>query len=996
MSLNLKNLGWWKTDNEYAHKNNTVVLPTTTGTTIVVVADSNAPEPFAVNNTYGDGTDSDMIRVFEIDAAFTTATQVATYTFGGGLLEKPFEISADLYEDNSVGVAVLRSTGLIQYRKITYGTWAVGTAESVVTLTAAQVRQIDVSISSADVPVVAVIETAAANPKAVLKTYARAATGGAWVAGTAVNLMTTADPNNSMFSLSVQFGRAGTASARPVSVIVSNAQLDGPDAGHRVYTAVLAESTGALSTWTLRKTYLAGNMTTKWGTFCRRSYLFNSTGSEITVAIMEAADKRTLLIARYTWDGTTWTETLAPQTSDAKLGTIDKLYRFAASYANDRVNFYYISEFKAAYPSPINYVAFIDRVANSVRYSGYFRWDNMENTGQDRLYPMAGTGKNAYRSNARHACIFFGVNSNGLWHVRAHDVKAAPAPTNLSPVDATQVPSATPELSFRANLGKKWPQSRHKAVWELATNLGFTANLRRFEQPDDKFVKIENTEVSTAYAYFADVLPLSQALTSGTWYVRGALFDEFGITGAWTGVNSFTLLHPPSAINRQPNSGSTLETGNVQFLWDFSDPSPTDTQSAFQIVVENNDTGAVIYDSGKVISSLGSHLISLSSTYQGVLLRWKIRLWDSDDTVGEYSPYDTFTVAGPPTVVINSPTNGSTVTSGTPRILFTPTTTGSHRVARYQVTISKSGVVVRDSGVVSVDSASGVQLSWRSDGELLEDGAVYSATVVVGDDTGLTGSATVPAFTVDYVLPAGSAGLGVSTANYNVDDLGYVSVSWNDSTRDADFEAWVVSRRDNEVAMDGVTVVEVGQWEEVYRVTAPAASYLFKDYYAPSGHKVDYKVQQLVDRNGDMAISGDGTIVSAYPKSDGYWLIEPDSDSNDAVAFRLHNVTQDDYTDEYEETEFNIIGRGRHIDSGDELGVRGTLSAQLRNTGTTTARQKKRQLETARAAKVALRMRNPFGDVYTVRVGNLGISRLAGVGKEEFVDVSVPYSEVAE
>jgi hypothetical protein len=41
-------------------------------------------------------------------------------------------------------------------------------------------------------------------------------------------------------------------------------------------------------------------------------------------------------------------------------------------------------------------------------------------------------------------------------------------------------------------------------------------------------------------------------------------------------------------------------------------------------------------------------------------------------------------------------------------------------------------------------------------------------------------------------------------------------------------------------------------------------------------------------------------------------------------------------------------------------------------------------------------MRNPFGDVYRIRVGNLSISRLAGVGVDEFVDVTIPYSEVAE
>lgn len=995
MSINLRDLGWWKPDGEYAHRSNTVVLPLTDGRTIVVVADSNAPEANAINGSYGDGSDTDQIRVFEVNAGFTSGTQVAV--FGTTKLADLNLVSADLYEDGSIGIAYMTEANGLRFRKVFVNSWAIGNAETVGTPTAAHVRQLDVSISSGDCVVVGVMETAVNSPKLQLKVFVQAVTGGAWNNRLTNSVMTGSDPNVSMISLSMQFGRAGSAAARPLSILIANAQLDGADAGHRLYTAIVGESGGTLANFTGRKTYLAGNMTTKWGTFPRRGFLFNSANNgEITVVIMEAADKKDMLISRYTWDSNVFTEVIPPQMSTAGFAGINKSNRFTASYANDAVNLVYGADFDGTFGSPVNYVARINRADNSVKFSGFFRWDNMESTGQDRLYPMAGTGKNAYHANSRHAMMFLGVNTNGLWHLRVHDAKAAPAPTNLAPVNASQAPSAMPELSFRASLNKKWPQARHKGVWELATNAGFSTNYRRFVQGDDKYVKIENTDIPSAYAYFSDVLPSNLALTSGTWFVRGALIDEFGKQGSWSAVNSFTLLHPPSAINRLPNSGATLDTGAVQFSWDFSDPSPTDTQSAYQIVIENNDTGAVIHDTGQVMGSVESYLFSLGAEFQGVLLRWRIRLWDADGTPGEYSPYETFTVAGPPTVVINTPTLNQTVNSGTPRIAFTPTASGDRRIVKYQVSIMQNGVVVRDSGVIAVDSPSGTQLAWRSNGDLLDDATAYSVRVMVGDQTGLIGEATLSNFIVDYVPAPNATGVSANSSSYNTDGLGFVTVSWSDAARDVDFDAWIVSRKSDLLGMDGTTVVEVGVWEEIARVTQPAASYNYLDYYAPSGYKVNYKVQQLVDRAGEFAVSGDGNIVNTFPRSEGYWIIEPGAEEGVATSFRLHNVTADDYSDEYEETEFNVIGRGRHIDSGDHLGVRGTLTAQLRNTGLTTARQKKIQLENARSAETAVYLRNPFGDVYTVRVGNLGITRLAGVGKEEFVDVSIPYSEVAE
>jgi hypothetical protein len=137
-------------------------------------------------------------------------------------------------------------------------------------------------------------------------------------------------------------------------------------------------------------------------------------------------------------------------------------------------------------------------------------------------------------------------------------------------------------------------------------------------------------------------------------------------------------------------------------------------------------------------------------------------------------------------------------------------------------------------------------------------------------------------------------------------------------------------------------------------------------------------------------------IATAYPTSEGYWLISPEDPTSGGTAMRLQFVVADSYTDEYEEQEFIIVGRGRHVDRGEKLGVKGTLSVQLRDqyNGGPSARSQRIKLMTLKEDNRALYLRTPFGDVYRVAVGNLTVGRIAGVGVSEFVDVELPYSEV--
>lgn len=986
MSVKIADVGEWRATDEIPVRPQKMVLPLSDGRVLFIVPEGNNATAFGINSANGNGTGTDTIKVYRAAADMTGITLVATVTTG--TLETAHNlISGDLFDDDSLALVWRRSSGAVCYVKVTNtaGTYSVGTVE-VVTTPTNSVYNLDVTVSEGGVPAFGMTLSAATNPKGILRIFVRN-TSNVWVQATDTNLLTTNDPVTQMFSLSIQWVKGGTAGARNLVVAAHSAQLGGTDLGVRVYSAIVVESTGVLSNMTLRQTYMAGNMGVGWGSMVRRVYLFRTATNEIVLAGMESADKQNIYIARLSWNGTTWTELMPPQTSTADHLNIEKSYRMAASYANYSVNFYYMSSFQGSPITPLNYVGDIDTTLNSVRWGGPYRWDNSENLQNDRWYPMAGTGKRA-ETAAGHYMIFVAEQGNGLISIRGHRSEPALAPVFVTPVSGGTATNQ-PDLKIKARIGKQYPQSKHKAVFQIASDVGFTTNLKTYTQPDTSFVKIENTQNATSYYIISDTLPSTLALTSGTWYIRAALVDEFGVTGAYSTPFSFTVSHPPAAANLSPNSGQSFTTGAVQFTWDFTDPWIGDTQSAFQIIVENNDTGAVILDTGKQTSTNKSYLGNITSTYEGLMLRWKIRLWDADNVAGAYSDYETFQIAAAPTVVINSPTNAQVVASGTPQILFTPTVGNGRTIKKYQVTLSSGGSVIRDSGVISTDSPSGTQLSWRPT-EIIPDLTSLTADVTVGDSMGMIGTATRN-FSVDFTEPATSSGLAASASSYNVDGSGYVNVTWNDTNRDtANFEAWIVYRRDDLLGTDGITVVATGTWTEIARVTATGASYSYKDYKAPSGYKVNYKVEQLINNAGSRTVSSTSSTVNASPASDGYWLFSADG----VTAFRLHNVSEDSYTPEWEEQSYTVIGRGRHVDRGDYLGPAGSLTAQLRNTGTTSARQKKLQLEAARNLSTPLYLRTPFGDVWYVVIGNLNISRIAGVANQEFVDVTVPYSQV--
>lgn len=216
----------------------------------------------------------------------------------------------------------------------------------------------------------------------------------------------------------------------------------------------------------------------------------------------------------------------------------------------------------------------------------------------------------------------------------------------------------------------------------------------------------------------------------------------------------------------------------------------------------------------------------------------------------------------------------------------------------------------------------------------------------------------------------------VNTDNYL--EGGYVHISWS-GTPSVNHYSYRVYRMDPD-----------GTWALLNERSDTAATYTFDDYTAPST-LVRYAVVEVT------AIDSVQTEEAKAPRSvtlysPYYWLIHP---TDHTKNIQLRSVYTEDFQSEHDQDVKKLIGRGRKIDVGDDWGRTGSLSGRIMNSPTKTAREIRQDLENSKADNSYFYLRNSFGDNWKIWFEDPKFSRVAGVGDNEFVDVSFTYYEVA-
>ena len=613
--------------------------------------------------------------------------------------------------------------------------------------------------------------------------------------------------------------------------------------------------------------------------------------------------------------------------------------------------------------------------SSSTRYSAWFSggsnrfaWSNYRNL--DMIIVDGPSGDTA-SSGAR------------IWR---HQYNLPPvAPKVFTPSANSQITSNVPVLTADLDLDLDYPQSKTKVVWQLARDSSFIQNVRTITQPDSEFIYLTMSGSTAAYSRRTAVVPADQALFTGNWYARAAFVSELGLQGPWSATQQFFVGHPPAGTNLHPSGDEfwTWSGGGTNFTWTFTDPAEGDYQTAYQIVIESADTGTVIYDTGKVASNLPQGTVLVSNTYKDIQLRWKLKLWDTDDTEGTFSDYQTFFLGDGPIVDLTSPIAGTVVATPTPTLQWDVDLNGWRILNSFRVVSRRilNAQVDYDSGWKPLIGAAPYSFTIDNPTGMKND-LDYNISVYVRDTKGLEGHDFVEIHT--SWIPPVRPNFQVSTLVFS--SLGYNVINWNHTLADSEWVSWRVYRRVYRPDLGVYT-----PWVRLYEVSTVSTSYEYRDWEAPANSTVQYAVVQVANRF-DAPVESNYDPVTVQTSGADYWLIN----KLDQTLNLKITVNGESFKDEYEQEVFHVLGRGRHVDQGDRLGYAGSLTMRLRDQPGYSAREQRLAFEKLIKLQLPFILRSPFGDSYYVTLMNASYDRVPGMGAHEAVDVSVEYLEVAE
>lgn len=463
-----------------------------------------------------------------------------------------------------------------------------------------------------------------------------------------------------------------------------------------------------------------------------------------------------------------------------------------------------------------------------------------------------------------------------------------------------------------------------------------------------------------------------QYLPQGVWYAQVRAVDRYGQTGAWSSNFTFTVSHPPVVANPIPRLGAAFDKNTDPVLWTFTDPWDGDQQTAYQMKVYDGALN-LLQDTGKILQQ-PSQATMVFAGHLEETLSYKLKIWDLDD-VASVEVTNTFKLSTSPVVTVPYPAVDEQIISGQPTITWSVVfATGLITQKSYRIKFIQrsNGNVVYDTGTV-VSTAT----SWTPPRAILKNLIGYQMQVTIVDSQDLDGIVNRN-FSTNFIRPDGFF-TEIDGSNYQ--ENGYVLVRWPDAVPDGFFAEWRIYRR----------IMGETEWDYVATVEdVDARSY--NDWTVSGNSLFEYAVTQVAYRFGSLVESEfdeGGPHIQVY--SDNYWLIDPTDEANN---FRVSSVTADKFAMRQQTNEFVIIGGGKRVNYGTFVGKEGSLSVAVRDNIRMTGAEIIRKLNTIFRLKRWLLLRDPFGGITKISIGEVNFTRMPGVGNAEYGDLEIPYSEV--
>lgn len=912
----VRSFGWVKANSSSTQK--ATALLSDGVTRVAMVMDANQT---GVTGDGGDNTGVPKAYVYTSSNGSTwTLRATITISVLASLSTRPsgsFSVGAN----NNIHFVYRASDGTVKYHLITFGagpTYTPGAAETALPAAAANEFYVRIDVDALgtgnNAIVAAGFSRTVATKSYVLRSAVRTNTP-AWVS--LANQTLVSNDQHMAYTDEITVAADQTAIGgdflTTAAIWVGRKTAGGIDTGDPLYVLKINVSTGVAATFTRQ----FNNLFSGVGGGFRKLKLFNTATDTYVLAGSLGADPYRMVVGKFSLTRSTmaYTQILPWTTRDQGRAdrTLENFHWADVAYCpGDRLVFT-----RRSLSSTVSYRVVTVATINS---DGSVTWSDankieanyLANSSVNASQMWMGTPRNYSATILPYMSAFTSNGSVNSYRLEWFEKGNPSAGTVTSPGAGSSIISDLPVLKGTHKLPTDTPPFRTKLEFSLATDSGFTTNLRTVTEPNTDF-KLASGTSSATLVTSEEALPAVSELFQGTWFIRQRAMDETGAFGSYSPTVSFTVAHAPVGANLYPTAGKIFiyGTGVITFSWDFTDPSPSDIQTAYQVIIRNLETNAIVVDTGKVVSANKSASPTIPVGSKDTDLIWTLTLWDSDDVAGPLSTPQLFSITDAPLPTVVSPTPSQVLTAANPTITWTSGVSGAKTQVEYRVVISKSGSVIYDTNwVVSASLSHNVPTGY------LTNGSSYSVTVYVKDNYNLTAQVT-QLFSTSWTLPATRTLQSIYLSEYAKD--GYVHVTIDPTGFDADFLAWCIYRREY-----GTT-----DWNLLTRITKTSDIVTYRDYTAGAGVLYQYAVTQLVDRFGDYVESAisNSTVLSVRPQADAYWLL---NELVPSLSLPLYNVVSDDFEDEYEEATYNVIGRGRHVDYGDRLGYTGTLKCQLR------------------------------------------------------------------
>lgn len=470
----------------------------------------------------------------------------------------------------------------------------------------------------------------------------------------------------------------------------------------------------------------------------------------------------------------------------------------------------------------------------------------------------------------------------------------------------------------------------------------------------------------------------AQYLSQGTWYARVRCTDVWGQSGAWSGSVQFSVTHPPVPSLMIPSGGISFDQAEAPLRWTFGDPWPGDTQTAYQMRILDGASN-VLQDTGKVASGNSRATVNVPNSFLRQLLTATIDVWDADDVKSLVGSQLTgnFRLSKAPITTLIYPVADDAIDSGQPNFQWSNIFAAlsiTQKSFRIKVTDRATNKLMYDSG--TVESTATSHLPTRP---ILKNLAGYQVELNITDSENLSKSIFVN-FSTNFDRPESV----VSVVDYSgYRNFGYTEITWPTGNPDPFFKEWRVYRRKaDSISEDDLTLAGVVEDPDIR---------FFHDWLIAGAGEFVYSVVQVAYRYGSLVESEHVYTAPFYIYSDSFWLIVP---TNPNLNIRLQSVKANKWTANREMADYNIIAGGRRRAYGNKLGRSGNLTVAVRDRQGMTATEFTEAVEAVANDQYSLFIRDPFGHVFQVGLGEISGDPMAGVGSSEFADLDIPYVEV--